>query len=283
MEDMGSYSSSHESQADKIYDKLIWTYTGKTPYKHYADLHKTELLSWDEYMTAREWVRKHFYVVNPSNRKYRNVFDELRFFAEVFGIDVFDIDPWNTIILDDMERGDERLIQAFIAGKELAQSTNTLLNLTSHAGSKHESREKGGAFRVVNQFMQLGGAAWDIKMDGQFSVYRPYRHKQANDPRVHLFNLKQRDSEIVGAERGVYKKIEFNRDRRQYYFDGICPIDNSRQEPKPIQEEQEQTTGQASIPYTPSWRQPKKKGNVSFDEHVKKDWGKSDSDEIPFS
>jgi hypothetical protein len=166
------------------------------------------------------------------------------------------------------------LIQPFKFFKRLTMKTNSVLNIVNHAGSKHEVKEKSGAFKVVNQFMQLGGAAWDMKMDGQFSVHRPFRHKEANDPRVHFYNLKQRDSEAVGAERGVYKKVEFDRDRRQYFFDSVCPIDGSRKEA--------QVETQGDIPYTPSWRK-KKKEKLPFEEHIAQDWGQSqNSDDQPF-
>jgi hypothetical protein len=278
-EDMGSYFDGKNAKinADKIYDKLVWTYTGQPPpsFELYAKKHNIQTLSWDKYHTAMEWVKKHQFVVYPEDRRYKNVFDEFLYFHEVFGVDVFEIDPWNTIILDDkIERGDERLIKAFIYAKEFALRTNTMLNIVNHAGSKHEVKEKGGAFKVVTQFMQLGGSGWDIKMDGQFSVHRPFRHKNPNDPVVHLYNLKQRDSESTGAERGVYKKIEFDKHRRQYYFDGVCPIDGTLKTPV------QQTLDEG---YTPSWkRNKKKKEDKDFDTHISQDWAQPDSDIPPF-
>jgi hypothetical protein len=276
-EDMGSYNG--DLSANAIYDKLVWTLTGVTPFEKYAKAHNCPLLPWDKHQEALEWIKKHFFIVSPKNRKYRNVLDEFMFFYEVFGIDQFVIDPWITIILDEMERGDERLVQAFLACKEFVQKTNTVMNIVSHAGSRHETKEKGGAFRVVTQFMQLGGAAWDIKMDGQFSIHRPFRHKDPNDPRVNLWNLKQRDSELVGAERGVYKKIELDRNRRQYYFDGVCPIDGSTKIPK--QEDPQDT--QTEIRYTPTWHQEKKKkkNGASFDQHIKQDWAQPIESDVP--
>ncbi len=269
-EDLSSYNGM--LSADNIYNKLAWMLTGITPLENFSKKHKTELLAWDKLNEAKEWVKKHIFIINPSNRKYNMVMDEFLYFKEVFGIDHFAVDPWNTMILDDKERGDERLIQAFIRCKDVAQKTNTVMSLVNHPGSRHDQKEKSGAFKVVNQFMQLGGSAWDIKMDGQFSIHRPFRHKAANDPYVHLYNLNQRDSEFVGAERGVYKKIEFDRTRRQYYFDGVCPIDGSKKESK-------QPSPQTELPYEPTWRKKKKK--ESYEEHLQ-NWAQPATDDVPF-
>jgi hypothetical protein len=273
-EDMGSFFENGRSNvtADRLYAKLAWTLTGKTPFEHYAKKHGSSLLSWDEYQEAVEWIKKYFFVVNPSDRKYKNIFDEFKYFHEVFGIDHFGIDPWNTVGLENVERGDERLIQAFVHTKEFALATNTTVSIVNHPGSRHDVKEKAGpnkdAFKVVTQFMQLGGSAWDIKMDGQFSIQRPFRHEDANSPIMYFWNLNQRDSEIVGAERGCYQKIEFDRNRRQYYFDGVCPIDGSIK-----------VLAQTTLPFTPTWHRDRKK-KKDFNQHIKEDWvSPKDSDE----
>lgn len=262
-EDMGSFFENGKAQvtADRIYAKLVWMYTGITPFEHFAKKNNTPLLPWEKYQEVMQWIKDHFFIVYPTDRKYRNILDEFLFFYETFGIDHFVIDPWNTVGLDNIDRGDERLVQAFVHAKEFVLKTNSVMSIVNHPGSRHEVKEKNGAYKVVSQFMQLGGSAWDIKMDGQFSCHRPFRHKVANDPRVHFYNLNQRDSEIVGAERGCYEKIEFDRKRRQYYFDGLCPIDGSFKNPI-----------QAEIEYTPSWKKGRKKKDKSFDEHVQQDW-----------
>ena len=92
---------------------------------------------------------------------------------------------------------------------------------------KYKSGEDKGHYKVVNQHMVLGGSAWDMKMDAQYSIYRPERHIDQNDPKVHLYNLKQKQSEIVGVNKGDYKNIIFEYKRHQYYFNNINPMDGS--------------------------------------------------------
>lgn len=294
-EDMGAYFDGGKSKitADRIYAKQAWTLTGQVPppFAVYAKKHNLPVMPDDLYHESMEWVKKHFFILDPSNMHYKNIFDEFLFFHEVLGCDHYGLDPWNTVLLDEMARGDERLVVAFVAGKEFVLKTNSVMSIVNHARSMDEVKEKSGPnkgmFKVVTQFMQLGGSPWDMKMDGQFSTHRPYRHKYPNDPRVHFYNLKQRDSEIVGAERGVYKKIEFDKHKRQYYFDGINPIDGSTRTPMPDEPEQitrtsnEQQQTSTGWSYTPSWHKGKK--SKSFDQHVQQDWAQpKESDEPPF-
>jgi len=230
-EDMGSFKYADGSirmTANPILNNLVWTLTGITPYKHIAARYNKPQLSLQQYHDSMEWVEKKFFVVYPQDRQYKNVKDNLLFMYEKFGIDVFLIDPFKALILPDGERGDRQMTNLFADTKEFALKTNTCFNFISHAKSMTEQKEKDGRYKVVNQFMQLGGSAWDISMDGQFSVYSPERHLEPNDPKRFLFNLKQRQGfELVGAMKGVYEKIKFDVFKHRFYFDGVDPIDGS--------------------------------------------------------
>jgi predicted RNA-binding Zn-ribbon protein involved in translation (DUF1610 family) len=232
-EDMSSHmrGNSVEIDANRIYTNLVWMITGITPYKHFAQKHNRELLEWDKYMECLEWVKQHYFVVYPRDRRFKNVIDEFKFFYEHFGIDIFLIDPFKSLILPDSERGDERLTKVFVETKEFALETNSCFNYISHPKSLDEVKEKTGdrkgAYKVVNQFMQLGGSAWDINMDSQYSIYRNNRHTDPNDPNVWFYNLKQREAEIVGVNKGDFKNIVYDFYRKQYYFNGVSPMDGS--------------------------------------------------------
>lgn len=243
-EDMGSHKVDGKTKisANDIYNNLVWTLTGKTPLKNYAKRNHIPQINFDEYMDALEFVEKHFFVIYPKDRHYKTVMDNFKYMHEKYGIDSFLVDPFKSLILDESSRGDMALNNMFVEAKEFALSTNTCVNYIAHPKSvtdvrvKAKQGENNGAFRVVDQFMIAGGAAWDNNMDAQYSIYRPERHLNPNDPKVHFFNLKQRKSEIVGARRGVYEKIVFDPKRKQYFFDGICPMDGSMKNPsQPVQ------------------------------------------------
>lgn len=229
MEDMNS-SPSGKIQANRIYKNLAWTLTGKTWIKQYAEKHACQRMNFKEEQEAMAWVIKHFYVVYPRDRQYKSVLDEFKFMHEVNGISGFNIDPWNGLILPVGDRGDQQLMNVLIEIQQFALETNSVVNIVNHAKSMADQKDgkgKDAQYKIVNQFMQLGGAGWDIKMDGQFSIYRQERHISPTDPKVTFINLKQRAAEVVGVNKGEYNKIIFDPNKRRYFFDGYCPIDGS--------------------------------------------------------
>lgn len=213
--------------ANVIYNNLIWSLTGLSPYKHFTEKYHQEKLLLPAYHEALEFIQEHFFVLYPEDRKYNNVFDLFLFMYEKYGISCFLIDPFKSLILDGQERGDFMMTKVFIQAKEFALKTNSSVNFINHAKSMNEVKDKDGKYKVVTQFMQLGGSAWDINMDSQFSIYRPLAHDDPNDPNVELYNLKQRKAEIVGCRKGMYGKIEFDFFKKQFYFDGINPINGT--------------------------------------------------------
>ena len=231
-EDMSSHKDGSRivMDANHIYNNLAWTYTGITPYKHFSKKYFRPLMTLEQYHEAIEWVEKHFFAIYPSDRRYKSVMDDFLFYYEKFGIDCFLIDPFKALVLDDNERSDYVMNKVFIEAKEFALKTNSSFNFISHPKSLTEVKEgkdKDAPYKVVTQFMQLGGSAWDINMDSQYSIYRPYRHRDPADPYVHFYNLKQRKAEIVGVKRGVYEEIKFDYLTKRYFFGGVCPLDGS--------------------------------------------------------
>lgn len=227
--------------ANRIHKSLVWTLTGKTPYKHFSKHYGIPQITKDEYLAALEWVDDHFIIINPKDRSYRNVMDTFKFYYEKYGIDGFLIDPFKSLKLEDSRRTDFMMDDLFIECKEFSLQTNSWFNFIAHPKSMQEVRtgkDPNAPFKIVTQFMIAGGQAWDNNMDAQYSIYRPDRHLNSSDPKVHLWNLKQRNAEEVLAKRGVYELIKFDPLTKRYFFNGVCPLDGSleranvgRQEP----------------------------------------------------
>lgn len=219
--------------ANRIHKSLVWTYTGKTPYAHYAKRYGVTQLQKDEYMQALNWMEDHFFVIYPQDRRHGSVLQQFKFMYEKYGCNKFLIDPWKSIILQSDRknlRGDELLNEAFIEQKEFALTTNSAVHNIAHPKSISDVMDKNGKYKVVNQFMIAGGAAWDNNMDSQYSIYRPERHLNPSDTKVHFYNLKQRNAEEVLAKRGMYDHIRFDPITKRYFFNGICPLDGSTYE-----------------------------------------------------
>lgn len=221
-------------KANRIYKNLAWSLTGRTWNKKFAETNGVPKMTMEEEMEALKFIKKHFFIIYPQERQYKSMLDNYKYMYEKFGIDMFVLDPFNEVELPANERSDQQLVSVFRDVKKFAMETNTVFNIVSHPRSMTEVKEKGGAFKIVNQYMQIGGAAWDIKMDGQYSVHRPYRHDKPTDPRVHFYNLKQKQAEIVGCDKGVYEDIEFDRIKKQYYFNGVNPMTGERKNAKGV-------------------------------------------------
>lgn len=215
-------------KANRILYNLAWMLTGKTWSEGFRQRNKGSLLmTLDEKMDALDFITQHFYPGFPADRKFKTLQEGFRFMYEQFGCDHFIYDPWAGIELENNDRGDEKLIRAFDDVKQFHLETNSVASIVGHAKAQTDARvskDPNSAFRVVNQFMILGGSPWDMKMDGQFSINRPERHLDPADNKVHFWNLKQRDAEIVGVQRGVTKGIELDVIKKQYYFDGVNPL-----------------------------------------------------------
>ncbi len=236
-EDMSSFRDKagkvHITASD-IYNDLVWTLTGVTPYKHIADMYHVPQLTLDQYHEAMAWVEERFFIIYPRDRRFTHMLDNFRYFYEVFGINSFWIDPAKGVIFDTVkDTKDIQLGQAFIQTKDFAMETDSNFNWISHAGKlEGGNKEKDGSYKVIEAKDQLGGSAWDIGMDSQFSVYRVDRHLNPNSPDVMLRTLKVRKQQISGFRKGQFDKITFDIKTNRYYFDGVCPIDGSFSEAK---------------------------------------------------
>ena len=214
--------------ANDIYDDLIFSLKGVTPYKHMAEKYKLPRLDLADYMEAIEWIKQRFVVFDPPERRYRVLIDNFKWAYEKFGFDGFLIDPFKN--LKDDNSGlttDKYLDDVFSDIKEFAIDTNSVFNIIAHPKSDKDYRNKDGSYRVVTQRDLLGGSAWDNNMDGIFSIYRPNAHKNIQDPAVHFYNLKMRKQNLV-AKRGVYEEISFDYRTNRYYFEHKCPIDGQK-------------------------------------------------------
>lgn len=229
------YKGEVRKSANNIHNNLIWTLTGKCPNPLIAKRMGIEQISQKELMDAAEWVNEHFFIIDPKDRRWEAVLEYLHFMHQKFKFDASLIDPFKSIIIPETSRTDKMMDEIFIAQKNFCLTTNTVANWIAHPKTLQDvkvGKDPQSAFKVVNQFMINGGSAWDNNMDGQFSVYRPERHLNPSDPKVHFWNLKQRHAELVGCKRGSYDHIKFDETTRRYYFNGICPIDGSMMQDK---------------------------------------------------
>lgn len=253
--------------ASDIYDELAYMLTGKSPYLHFEKKYGIKQIGEDEYLDAIAWVRQHFYIIYPKDRKYKDLANNFLFFHEYFGCNGFLADPFKSFKHEESGRTDFYMDDLFGEYKELAVKTNGFMNFIAHPKSQKETLNKDGSFKVCTQFMLAGGASWDNSMDGIYSTYRANRHKNPTDPVVHFYNLKQRKQQLVGRV-GVYEHIEFDWNINRYYFDGVCPIDGSFKNPV-----------QSQMEFSKPWQKKVAKPEAK---EKQVEWFEPDKDEVPF-
>jgi hypothetical protein len=220
-----------KTSGSDIVDELVFMLTGKCPYLHYQKMYNIPQMPEFEYREAVQWVKKHFIIINPKQRKYTDLLDNFRYFYDVYKFDGALVDPFKNLDHNESEgRFDLYLDRVFSDTKEFALETDTSMNWIAHPKAQVDPKNQDGTFKICTQYMLSGGAAWNNSMDGIYSIARLFKHLNPIDPRVAFLNLKQRKQQLVGRV-GKYDKIEFLFQTNRYYFDGHCPIDGTYNEP----------------------------------------------------
>lgn len=229
-----------QTSASDLIDELVFMKEGLCPYLHFKRQYGIPQMSLERYIAACEWVKDHFVFIDPKERKYNSLLDNFRFWHDAYNFQGFLVDPFKNLDHSDDAGGrfDLYLDRLFTDTKRFTLETNSSFNFIAHPRNDKDPKNADGSYKICTQFALAGGAAWNNNMDGIFSTYRPWKHKNPADPRVQFFTLKQRKQQLVGRV-GVYDKIEFAFDTNRYYFDGHCPIDGQYREPLAAKQERE--------------------------------------------
>jgi hypothetical protein len=217
--------------ADNIYRRLAWIFLGKPTLKLAAKRLGVEPASSTEVRQALKWVKEHFIVVHVKGNNINMVMDSFAYQQRIRKnkIDVFNIDPWTAYEMEERGRGDYTLRNHLWRCKSTALLTNTRWDIITHPNKQTDPRvKKGGAFRVVDQYMINGGTTWDNACDQQFSIHQPERHLNKPDGLTDFWNLKQKAEEFVGCVTGQYEGMRFHKPSRRYLFNNVDPITGTK-------------------------------------------------------
>ena len=217
--------------ASDIYDELAFMYLGENVYRHYYQKYNFPMVSRELYQEALYWVKQHFFVIQPEDNKYQSLVDNYLYFYEKLGTDGICADPFKNLIMPDGDRYDNILHRVFADIKLITLDTNACWNWVAHPKADKNFRNTDGSYRIATQFDLAGGAAWNNSMDVITTYYRPWVHKDYQDPLGEFHTLKVRKQQLLGRP-GAYKHIEFQFKTNRFYFDGECPIDGSTIVPK---------------------------------------------------
>lgn len=260
-----------ERSANQIINILVHSLTGLNPYKH-----KGKQLSWDEYMTAYEFVENHFFIIDTErDRKHMTVLEAFRMLYYEYGIYGWSIDSWKNLEIDEGKSTKDRVLQYAIDDfKYMAMETNTVGDFILHPKSMKERdlRKNGtlkGPYRVITQHDLLGGSIWDNSLDSIHSYHRQDIHDDPNSPWGSFYCLKQKMQEITN-KRGSFENIYFDEVRNRFYFNDVCPIDGSLRYAK-------QTDLDLKKRYEKK-EEKVKENSAGYPEH----WSNNSNDNMPF-
>ncbi len=213
--------------ADNIYRRLAWIYLGQPTFSKAAKELRMDVAPFDEIVTAMEWVKKHFIMLEIDDVNINGVLSAFKYqYKRNNKITNWLIDPWTAFEMEERGRGDYTLRYSLRQFKKFALHTDTRVDIITHPKTMNDVREKkGGPYKVVDQYLVLGGSAFDNACDQEYSVYAPERHlNQPGDVKRHFHCLKQKEAELVGARRGIYDDIKFNPRTRRFLFNGQDPF-----------------------------------------------------------
>jgi len=271
-----------QTNASDLIDELVFMKTGKCPYLHFDKQYGIKQIGLKEYSDACQWVQEHFIFINPKERKYSSLLDNFKFWFDVYQFQGALIDPFKNIDHNEEAGGrfDLYLDRLFSDTKLFSLETNCSFNIIAHPRNDKDPKNPDGSYKLCSQFALAGGAAWNNNMDGIFSIRRPWKHKNPDDPRVEFFNLKQRKQQLVGRC-GVYDKIEFNFTTNRYYFDGYEPIEGHYVEPIDVKHKREEKARKEAA--AEGAEKKPKKSTVQKVTEAKHEQQLAAADQIPFT
>jgi twinkle protein len=176
---------------------------------------KTDLTIWmseSEYLTAIDFVDKHFFIVYPDDIwTIDNILECFKELKTDENVDTVTIDPYNKIYHSlNGERGDVYVSNFMTECKRFAIDHKVAFQLVAHQLTARKDYIKGGG-------------AFADGADNVCYVWRPERAIDFSNTEVVVGSQKIKKQKLVGIPGDVWG-IDFKRKENRYYFDGISAL-----------------------------------------------------------
>ncbi len=187
--------------AHRFYDGLIHTLTGR-PSDSSLDNH----LTLPEYKNAMEFVREHFFLIDPPTGMPYSPAHILAYFERIIekhGVEHCMYDPWNKAdhtAMNKMGGIEPYLIHTLGLCTKWSQDTKQCLVITAHPKRDNENMGYGKTRPVPTGGTISGGQTWENMAHYVGAMHRPYDWIE-NDNRAAYFCHKSKDERYV-AKRG---------------------------------------------------------------------------------
>jgi len=202
-----------------FYDNIIEMLMGKSCDPHYAN----NLMSESEYLTAIDFVDKHFFIVYPDHIwTIDNILECFKELKTDENVDTVTIDPYNKIYHSlNGERGDVYVSNFMTECKRFAIDHKVAFQLVAHQLTARKD-DKGKYVKPDLNYIKGGGAFAD-GADNVCYVWRPERAIDFSNTEVVVGSQKIKKQKLVGIPGDVWG-IDFKRKENRYYFDGISAL-----------------------------------------------------------
>lgn len=198
---------------DEFIDSIIHCYLGKSTDRRFPNV-----CSEKEYDSAIEWVDQFFYFCDWEETPDINVIlNAFKFLKETKGVEIFVIDPFNSIDTDSEESNLALILKKNLTKvKRFCSQQRIMIWIIEHpkTPSKNEEYELNPGNRQM-----FGGTMWWNKVDVMASIHRPNREdKTDNQVIIKTWKVKRQQLNGRPGERIIHYDIRTNR----YYEDMHC-------------------------------------------------------------
>jgi hypothetical protein len=215
---------------EAYYDALIHSLTGQDP-----NPESLNPLSRARYVKAMEWVREHFYVVQPVKGQGKTPAHLLDIFEAArvkLNISHFAIDPWHKLDHSEQRAGGEVAYLNRELDRVTTWTQEAQVYLTVTRNPKRINRAPNEAWPVPDSDHLSGGEAWN-DFAGTITAYdRPNRHAKGGDPAFAIYTRKIKNHRRANAKPGSIGEgsenpdvlVEFDWKTGRYLFNGVAPL-----------------------------------------------------------
>jgi twinkle protein len=197
---------------DEFIDTIIHCFLGKSTDRRFPNV-----CSEGEYDGAIEWLDQFFYFCDWENTPdIEKILSSFKFLNETKGVEIFVIDPMNSLDSADESNIAVALKRNLTAVKRFAQQQRVMIWIIEHPKTPLKQEEYD--LNPGNRQM-FGGTMWWNKVDVMVSVHRPNREDR-NNTEVIIKTWKVKRQQLNGrpGERTIHYDVKTNRYYEDMYF-----------------------------------------------------------------
>lgn len=195
-----------------------------------------------EYSEAMEFVREHFFIVEPIPDKETGIIplptnewlnERIRFLKLKYGVNAYVKDPWNKIYhnISKFGREDQYLAQELSKEKFFAKGFDAAFYVAHPTKMR---KDMDGRYPCPTPYDISGGAMFYNMFDNCLTVFRPNKFDNPSDKTVEFHSFKIKKQKLVGQLGST--ELIYDRFKNRYYqlSDNFNPFEQDAEPPADI-------------------------------------------------